>query len=969
MRPLVLTLCGFGPYAGETTLDLQRLGSSGLYLITGDTGAGKTTLFDAIKFALYGSASGRWRESGMLRSQYAKPDTPTFVKLKFAYAGSEYTVWRSPDYERAKKRGEGTVREKASARLQLPQGREVEGVREVDARITALLGLTGEQFSQIAMIAQGDFLKLLFASTEERRGIFRKIFCTEPYQVLQERLKAASLGVGRELEGLRQSARQYLEGADPGPQAEGQKEAGETQDAAGGPSEPGGPKPEPALDGAEEPAGNGPAPEQKPQSLAELLRAAAAGAAPLNQAVAALAAFAEADAEAAAQLEQAAAAAGAGAAGLDGQLKEADERRKTEAELAAARAGQANLAQRQKELAAALSAQQAREEESRRRQAEMARLEALTPQYAALSTAQRQAAELALQLDEARQDRGAQEDGCRQAEQELAVARAALEKAQGAGERVQALRAERQQAAARRDNLVELRAALSALHAARRQAGAARQAYQAACLAYEERQGRYEQANRAFLDAQAGVLAAGLVPGRPCPVCGACEHPSPAPMKVDLPSPEQLKTLKAEAETAAAVREEASRTAGGQEARLREKQADAARRLALQGEAGDALDETTLRRTAGLLKETEEAMAGYETALAEAEREQNARPALAQTAQKAETELAARRAALAKAAETAAALTEKAAAAGQRAGELAAALPYPNEALAQKALKDLQAEERAQAAALAAAQKALGECEKQLAAQQEKVRQLAARLKGIPARDATALAAQKQTLNQRESLLRGQARLRRERRAVNARCLAGLQALGPRLEELEGKWGWMKALADTADGTLAGREKISFETWVQTTCFEQILARANTWLMRMTDGQYELRRRKEPAGRRSQTGLDLDVLDHYNVTLRSVRTLSGGEAFKASLSLALGLSDEVQAAAGGVQLDSMFVDEGFGSLDEESLRQALQALGSLSQGRRLVGIISHVGQLKEQIEKQVRVTKNRNGGASAEIFV
>lgn len=919
MRPLVLTLCGFGPYAGETTLDLRLLGSSGLYLITGDTGAGKTTLFDAIKFALYGSASGQYRESGMLRSQYAKPDTPTFVQLRFAYAGSEYTVWRSPDYERAKKRGEGTVREKASARLELPQGQVVEGVREVDARITGILGLTGEQFSQIAMIAQGDFLKLLFASTEERRGIFRKIFCTEPYQVLQDRLKAASLGVGRELERLRQSARQYLEGADLGPLDEEQKKA--------------------------------------------------AGEAPLGQAVAALAARVEADTEAAAQLEQAAAAARTRAAELDGQLKEDDERRKTEAELAGAKTAQAGLEQEQKKCKDALAAEQAREEEGRQRRAEMARLEALTPQYAALSEAQRQAKSLARQLEEARQNRGAGERGCRQAEEELAAARAALEKAQTAKERLQTLRAARQETAARRAALAQLRDALSALRAARRQAETARQAYRAACLAYEERQGQYEEANRAFLDAQAGVLAAGLAPGRPCPVCGACEHPNPAPLRTDLPSPEKLKALKAGAETAAAEREEASRTAGAQEARAREKLADAARRLALQGEEGDALDEKTLQRTAGLLKEAEDEMSGYEAALAAAERERDARPALEQTAQKAEEELAARRAALAKAAETAAALTEKAAAAEQRAKELAAVLPYPNEELAEKALEGLRAEERAQAKALADAQKALGECEKRLAAQQERVRQLAARLTSLPARDASALAAQKDELTKRESLLRAEAKTRSERRAVNARCLAGLQALRPRLEELEGQWGWMKALADTADGTLAGKEKISFETWVQTTCFDRILARANTRLMQMTDGQYELRRRKEPAGRRSQTGLDLDVLDHYNVTLRSVRTLSGGEAFKASLSLALGLSDEVQASAGGVQLDSMFVDEGFGSLDEESLRQAMRALSGLSQGNRLVGIISHVGQLKEQIEKQVRVTKNKSGGASAEIFV
>lgn len=972
MRPLVLTLCGFGPYADKTTLDLRLLGSSGLYLITGDTGAGKTTLFDAIKFALYGSASGEYRQSGMLRSQYAKPDIPTYVELTFACAGSEYTVWRSPDYERPKKRGEGTVREKAYARLELPQGQPVEGVREVDTRITGILGLTGGQFSQIAMIAQGDFLKLLFASTEERRGIFRKIFCTEPYQILQERLKADSLGVGRELEELRQSARQYLGGIDPGLPAKEEEETaepGEEGGAAGRPGETAGQKPDAAQEQGGALSAESCAPGQKTQSLAELLRDAELDAARLGQALAALAAWVKADEEAAAQLEQAAAAAGAEAAELDGLLREAGERSKAAEALAAAKTAQAGLIQKQTELRDALAAEQAREEEGRQRQAGMARLEALMPQYAALSAAQRQAAALGRQRSEALEKRRAQERGCQQAEQELAAARAALEKAQGAGERVQRLRAERQQAAARREKLIELRAALSSLHAARQQAEAAKQAYRAACLAYEARQERYEEANRAFLDAQAGVLALGLAPGRPCPVCGAREHPGPAPLRPDAPSPEKLKALKAGAEAAAAERQEASRAAGAQEARLREKQEDAARRLAAQGEAADPLEVKTLQRTAGLLKEAEEELGEYEAALTAAQRELNARPALEEKAKKAEAELAMRRAALAAAAEAGAALEEKAAGAKLRAEELAASLPYPDEGLAKKALERLQAEEKARAAALAAAQRALNECDKQLAAQQERVRQLTARLKDLPARNAAALAAQKETLNEREDRLRAGARRRSDRRAVNARCLAGLQAIEPRLKELEGRWGWMKALADTADGTLAGKEKIGFETWVQTTCFDRILVRANTRLMQMTDGQYELRRRKEPAGRRGQTGLDLDVLDHYNVTLRSVRTLSGGEAFKASLSLALGLSDEVQASAGGVQLDSMFVDEGFGSLDEESLGQAMRALSSLSQGNRLVGIISHVGQLKEQIEKQVRVSKHKSGGASAEIFV
>ena len=178
---------------------------------------------------------------------------------------------------------------------------------------------------------------------------------------------------------------------------------------------------------------------------------------------------------------------------------------------------------------------------------------------------------------------------------------------------------------------------------------------------------------------------------------------------------------------------------------------------------------------------------------------------------------------------------------------------------------------------------------------------------------------------------------------------------------------WVKALSDTANGNISGKEKIMLETYIQMHYFDRIIARANTRFMVMSGGQYELKRRLEAENNRRQSGLELDVVDHYNGTERSVKTLSGGESFKASLSLALGLSDEIQASAGGIRLDSMFVDEGFGSLDEESLRQAVQALTGLTQGGRLVGIISHVAELKEKIEKQIIVTKDRSGGSRVEL--
>lgn len=206
----------------------------------------------------------------------------------------------------------------------------------------------------------------------------------------------------------------------------------------------------------------------------------------------------------------------------------------------------------------------------------------------------------------------------------------------------------------------------------------------------------------------------------------------------------------------------------------------------------------------------------------------------------------------------------------------------------------------------------------------------------------------------------GEIRLRLDR---NQETLTRLREETESLQKTEETWKWVKSLSDTAGGTISGKEKIMLETYVQTAFFDRILERANTRLMVMTGGQYELKRRAAAENYRSQSGLEMDVIDHYNGSLRSVKTLSGGEAFKASLSLALGLSDEIQSSAGGVKLDTMFVDEGFGSLDEESLQQAVRALSELSRGNRLVGIISHVAELKEKIDRQIIVRKDREKGS------
>ena len=267
------------------------------------------------------------------------------------------------------------------------------------------------------------------------------------------------------------------------------------------------------------------------------------------------------------------------------------------------------------------------------------------------------------------------------------------------------------------------------------------------------------------------------------------------------------------------------------------------------------------------------------------------------------------------------------------------------------------------------AQSALSDSDKKIAGYKASITELSKQLSSDCDFDKEAETKKKAELSEKRTADDDAAKVLHTRIESNTKVLANIRAKVGDLDTLEKRYTWLKALSNTANGNISGKEKVMLETYIQMTYFDRIIARANTRFMVMSGGQYELKRRREAENNRSQSGLDLDVIDHYNGTERSVKTLSGGESFKASLSLALGLSDEIQASAGGVKLDTMFVDEGFGSLDEESLDQAMKALSSLADGNRLVGIISHVADLKNRIDKQIVVTKEKNGGSKANIVL
>ena len=298
-------------------------------------------------------------------------------------------------------------------------------------------------------------------------------------------------------------------------------------------------------------------------------------------------------------------------------------------------------------------------------------------------------------------------------------------------------------------------------------------------------------------------------------------------------------------------------------------------------------------------------------------------------------------------------------------------LEFPEKAEAEQKIKELDKQKKEIDKNLNAAQKAFQDCSQSVEAAKTKKKTLEKQIAGNKEADMEELVQARQEVSGAKKELQKQMEEIRIRYENNLKIRNAIDKQSAKLLELERNWTQVREISDTVNGKIKGgsKEKIKFETYIQTNYFDRIIARANTRFMVMSGGQYELKRQTDTDDRKSQSGLELNVIDHYNGSERSVKTLSGGESFKASLSLALGLSDEIQASAGGIQLDTMFVDEGFGSLDEESLEQAMKALNGLTEGNRLVGIISHVQELKARIDKQIVVTKEKSGGSRVELKI
>lgn len=924
MRPLELRLAAFGPYAGEEQLDLRPLGRGGLFLVTGDTGAGKTTLFDAVSYALFGQLSGGVRGVDTVRSDYADPGLETYVELIFEHRDKQYTVRRSPQYRRPKKRGEGDTLHPAAVVFTPPEGPVLEKIQEADEAIRGLLGMDGEQFRQIAMIAQGQFTELLNAPGDRRSGVLRQIFGTGPCRELQEKLRALASHCARATEQSDAALRQYFAGLKP--------PAGQAGAALSALL---------ADEGCVWRCG------EILECLEEICAADEADQAGLR----------------------------ASAAALDAEV----ERCATRLEQARQASRMQGEAQRQ---AAALAALEAQQEEQALRHGRLAELGGQSEELAGRARAVKEALPAYIRREAQRAKKIALEEKIaaaaaraerwqRQCGEEKARA-AGLEQAVNEGAAA-ALEAQKAESEAQRlaAALAQVKAA-AALGRELREKQEAAQTQQQAFLQAQEACGAaaaaYNEAERLFWQSQAGLLAAELKPQAPCPVCGSTHHPHPAECVERAPDKAQLDEHKRRLETARARREAAAAASGA--ALAAEKAAVehfVARANAALAGCGQKAQHAEPRPAALALREASAELqhqadeAGQRSAAAQKQAAAGRKaaaelPLCRQLAEQLAAKLEEEQAALGR-------LREQAAQAAARVEELGASLAFGSEAEAKAALAGLERQKQELEQRIKQGEELWQNYQRDLANARGLLAQRTADLAQMTAAPGAAAALEAKLAEQKalREAVQGRWRQLTARLEANREAAKAIQAEAKKGAAARHTAELADKLARTAGGTLTGGlGKRQFEQYVLAAYFESAVRAANQRLTGMTGGQYELLCRGRADGR-GQSALDLDVLDNYTGKVRSVKSLSGGETFQAALALALGLSDAIAQFAGGVQADTLFVDEGFGTLDEDSLEKAIATLHGLAAGERLVGIISHVPQLRGRIEKQILVSKTPCG--------
>lgn len=817
MKPINLIIEAFGPFAGREEIDFTKI-NSGLFLITGDTGAGKTTIFDAITFALYGEASGNRRKSTMLRSDFAKDEDVTRVTYTFVYGDNEYKVVRTPQYERRKLRGDGNVKQNADATLYEGDQVLAAGAGGVTDKIQEIMGIGRDQFVNVSMIAQGEFLKLLLAKSSERAIIFRDIFNTGIYKHLQLALRDKAKELYGRLEICKESLIQYAMGSEID-SFENYDELLKNRNVY-----------------------------VVPNVLTDLEKTISTDGEKLSKIKAEKLSKNKEFEKAFERYTKAVE-----------KKKEYDEIKKRLEKTVTKK----DEAERELDVANALL------EEAK---GNITKAEGLKKQAAVIQNTfpmYDKVEELQTKCDAIKKEYDKREKALQKNSEEINKKNKSLEKLQT---HISSL-------IEKFDN-VEIIKNQTILE--------------------------YENMSDAFLRCQAGIMASTLVEGTPCPVCGSTSHPSKQKLTEKVCTEEELNKKKESRDL------------------LKEQQLKLAKEISFNKEEKEKLiceksiltdNETTLQKELNDIKiELTRLMAGVNLA-----KEQ---------------------------------------------------LQFSSLKDAKKESKRCLDESGKITKLLDESGKKVEKCNLTLAALSSQIKKdeewLEKKQKSIE--DSVAIKEVADVLQLDIKSLDKQERQLELRLDKNKTALVNILKSKKEYDKTENEWKIYDSLNQTANGGGYGKGKFDFESYVQAKYFEQVIALANVRLGKMTFGRYELVRRTVADSKASHTGLELDVLDNNTGKTRRGETLSGGEAFMAALSMALGMADVISANSGGIRMDSMFIDEGFGSLDANALEQALSILSELAVSHdsesgyiRQVGIISHVEILKDRIDDRITVKTGIHG--------
>lgn len=918
MRPLKITMSAFGPYAGEVTLDMQKLGKSGIYLITGDTGAGKTTIFDAISYALYGEASGNYRENTTLRSKYASADTPTFVELEFEYNNEIYKINRNPEYPRPNKRGEGFTKQSTNAELVMPDGSVITKIKEVSAKVEEIIGINKNQFSQIAMIAQGDFRKLLNCETNERSKIFRKIFKTEPYHNIEIKLSSLFNELKRNREKEKSGIEQYIN----------QLKCNEND------------------------------------TLSLELERAKSGDVLIEDVIKLAGEIINKDTLEYTKTQKNIESINEEIEKINSNIKLYENQEATKKAYAKASAKLEELKTKRNECEKAYKSAEAQRERLDDLTRKINLINSKMPKYDELKSLENSINERTQSFEKSNNLLKLKQQEITLLEKEIDEKSKALEEVKGADLLVQKLTVQKEEINKKAEALKELKTEIDRCKTEQKNLKNAQSFAKSALDEYGALENEYNQIYIAFFNEQAGIIADELKDGEPCPVCGSTSHPNLARKSENAPSQADVESAQNLVKKAQEKADKARDTASALKSKVDEIAANvksAAKKLF--GTDDNVFDNYNSNINA-LKKEYDCALASLKTANEklnlyqkldkEIPKIQEKQKSLSDEISKLNTQKASDEAFI----------SENT----KRVTSIKSELDFESADLAKDKLKEYTNLSNDIQNAIEKSKNAFDDIKSEYDTQNGTKASLENALKEFKEIDLASLNEKSLKLNEYKKDIDKTAKSLYSRIESNKLLVDNISVKRDILKGYDDKYVWLKALSETANGDISGKEKITLETFVQMTYFDSIIRKANIRLLTMSDGQYELVRRSDAETLKKNEGLALDVIDHFNASTRSVSTLSGGESFMASLCLALGLSDEIQSSNGGIKLDTMFVDEGFGSLDGEALDRALSALTSLSQGNRLVGIISHVDALCDRIDNKIVITKDRTTGSNAQII-